>query len=614
MKLPSALPHLEGKRGQVVRAAYLLLAAVTTAAIAGLVWFTAVDMLTNVPRTAALGFRTWTNSSVAHVRGRSAAAQRAGLLDHDRIVAIRGARLSPGATEFEIGEHLAQASGPSVSITVRQEQGAERTIVLPRVDRVWERPDPASGLPLWLYGITNLAISQMVLPFLIVASLLLFRRRRKDPEAMLFAFAFLLICLQPEIFWWFPSLPVPDGLLLQLYITGWLTSFVAIAAFPDGRFASRWGAGILAGAVLLWLASLALTLLGGREGGVPNSVFSVFNVTLALLGVAAGVAVLRRYRRTQPGPERQQIKWAVAGFCVTAAAVLVFVVKQAYAPWGLGTVDYLTQLAVATTAALGLPAGLLISLLRYRLYDADAAISRSVAYGVLTISLLAIFAGSEKVIEALGEKYFGETMGALAGGLGAALAAVLIVPLHHRFTHWAEKRFQKNLIDLRRGLPMLVGDLRETATLDTIAEAVAKRVERGVRAARCALVVEGSVAASRHVEPAELERWLRDWTPATNEGLDCVRTDPLFPMRVPLEADGCGRVGWLLLGPRPDGSFYGKDEREALNEIADPIARAIAIVRQREQQQSAFDTRIGVLEAAVARLLNRDPATPQLAS
>src|SRR4051812_39692431 len=110
MKLPTALPHLEGKRGQIVRTVYLLLAAITTASVAGLVWFTGVDMLTNVPRTAALGFRTWTNSSGPNVEGRSAAAQRAGLLDRDRIVAIGGTQLSPHATEFDIGERLARAS------------------------------------------------------------------------------------------------------------------------------------------------------------------------------------------------------------------------------------------------------------------------------------------------------------------------------------------------------------------------------------------------------------------------------------------------------------------------------------------------------------------------
>ena len=612
MKLPRALPHLEGTRGHVVRLVYWLLAAVTIAAIAGGLWFAGVDMFTNVPRTAAFGFRTWSGPSGPYVGGRSAAAQRAGLLDEDRIVAISGTRLRPGATEFEIGEQLERASGPTVSIVVRQKQGAERSIVLPRADRVWQRPDPASGLPLWLHAVIDLTITQMFAPFLILASLLLFRRRRKDPEAMLFAFAFLLICLAPGLLWWMSSPPVSDEFVVACYVTGWIASFVAVAAFPDGRFASRWGTGVVPGAVLLWLANLAL--IGGRERGLPESLFKLFNVALALLGLAAGVAIVRRYQRTQAGPERQQIKWAVGGFCVTAVAVLAYVLKQAYSPWGYGPVPYHVRLALGMMAELGLPAGLLISLLRYRLYDADAAISRSVAYGVLTISLLAIFAGSEKVIEALGERYFGESMGALAGGLGAALAAVLIVPLHHRFSHWAEKRFQKNLIELRRGLPLLVGDLRETATLDDVAEAVAKRVERAVHAARSALVVDGSVAASRDVPAAELDLWLRNWTPPTHEGLDCVRTDPLFPMRVPLEADGCGRVGWLLLGPRPDDSFYGKDEREALDEIADPIARAIAIVQQRERRQSAFETRIGMLEAAVARLLGRDPATAQLAT
>ena len=55
-------------------------------------------------------------------------------------------------------------------------------------------------------------------------------------------------------------------------------------------------------------------------------------------------------------------------------------------------------------------------MLRYRLYDADAVISRSVTFGALTLLLLGIFAGSEKVIELVGERYFGEELGMLAGG------------------------------------------------------------------------------------------------------------------------------------------------------------------------------------------------------
>jgi hypothetical protein len=79
-------------------------------------------------------------------------------------------------------------------------------------------------------------------------------------------------------------------------------------------------------------------------------------------------------------------------------------------------------------------------------------------------------------------------------------------------------------------------------------------------------------------------------------------------MRMPLEADGHGRVGWLLLGPRPDGSFYGKDEREALTEIADPVARAVEIVRAREArvaEQSQVIARIERELDALRRAIKR---------
>jgi hypothetical protein len=249
-----------------------------------------------------------------------------------------------------------------------------------------------------------------------------------------------------------------------------------------------------------------------------------------------------------------------------------------------------------------LPLGLLVSLLKYRLYDVDAAISRSVAYGTLTLLLVAIFAGSEKVIELLGERYFGEELGVIAGGLGAAIAAIMIVPLHHRVSHWAEHRFQRNLIHLRHDLPLLLGDLREMAGAARIAEAALDSVTHGVRARRAALMVGGDPAALRGCDAAEFQAWRRSWLPPAHQGPDSDRADPIFPMRVPLEADGHGRIGWLLLGPRPDGSLYGKDEREALSEIADPIARAIQVARLRETRDGEMKGLLAELGRRLSRL------------
>lgn len=84
-----------------------------------------------------------------------------------------------------------------------------------------------------------------------------------------------------------------------------------------------------------------------------------------------------------------------------------------------------------------------------------------------------------------------------------------------------------------------------------------------------------------------------------------------FPVTVPLRIGHPEvEIGTLLVGPRPDGSLPGKDEREALMEIADPVARAMRIVLLREARQAQdearqrrHETRLAALEEKVARLL-----------
>jgi len=253
--------------------------------------------------------------------------------------------------------------------------------------------------------------------------------------------------------------------------------------------------------------------------------------------------------------------------------------------------------------------GLIVSILRYRLYDADAVIGRSAAYGALTVGFIALFAASQKIIELLGEEYFGRSIGALAGGIGAALAAVAIAPMHTRVQRWAERRFQKALYRLRHSLPPLVGDLRETSGLDAIAGATLESLVDGVRAQRAVLVARDEVIDGRGIPLGEAETWWKAWAPPSRDGIDWDRSDPLFPVRVPLEAEGHGRLGWLLLGARPDGSLFGKAECEAIEEIAEPVARAVQVALSREEREAAnrqsfqaIERRIDSIEQKLAKL------------
>ena len=219
--------------------------------------------------------------------------------------------------------------------------------------------------------------------------------------------------------------------------------------------------------------------------------------------------------------------------------------------------------------------------------------------------LAAIFAASAEGLEWLLETNFGGDAGALPSAVAAGLAVMAITPLNNRIQKWAEERLQKELVRLRRDLPECVADMREISTLDRLLETILERLVTGVRAERAAIVIGRDVVAVKAVELEAAASWL-ERTPlsAAADGLDCDRNDPMFPLRVPLKIrhDAGDAFGWVLLGPRPDHSFYGRDERETLADLADPIARSVQIVLVREAREAEADGQGQAQEARLAAL------------
>jgi len=302
---------------------------------------------------------------------------------------------------------------------------------------------------------------------------------------------------------------------------------------------------------------------------------------------ALAVAAMRaRLLSLPPGVQRQQIKWVALGLALGLAFVVVSRVGGLAQPQ-----DAFVQAALAGAFDIGvtlMALGVLVSLLRYRLYDADAAITRSSAIALMTLTLIGIFAAAEVVIQASSQSLFGEGTGTASSAIAAAVAAALIAPLHGRVEAWTERRFQPALAAFRRELPELLADLRETADLAALGEILLARVERATRASCAVLFVGNAPVAARHMATA-----------------DC---DMPLAHEVRLELEGC--VGRLVLGPRPDGTRLGKDEREAVEAVARPLARTIRTVErnaatERRQQRQAkrvaeLARRIEVLERPAA--------------
>ena len=543
-----------------------------------------------------LGFGVWPGQSAIGIMGAPLGDEghALGFRESDLVVAVDG---RPAPTDYDAQTALlAGPPGSHVTLAVQHADGTAETL---RIDR-----DPARTTRAFAgYGLT--AVGRRTIIFTLttlatiaslIAAALLFVRRPRNPVAQLLSFSLVLGHAAP--LGHVPGMPavlvVNEPLIASTLLS------LAILLFPHQRFATRWHG----------IAFLAVILVGVIQ--VLQWLTSTWSywASLPLLfqAMVLLVAVGRQLRLAPPGIERQQTKFVLFG--IAAYALLYgfgnLLLPVEALPLSAGAAGWVTlwKRVAWALADIAIPAGLLVSVLRYRLYDAETAISRSVAYGALTVLLIAVFAGSEKVVEILGEQYFGGRPGGLASALAAAVAAATIAPLHHRVTRWAERRFQGDLVHLRQGLPLLVGDLRETAAPATLADAVLRRVEAGARARHGAVVLGHDVVAARNIDAAVVRGWLAAHPPGLSDPAQPVadRGDPTFVLRVPLVADGVDETGWLLLGPRPDGSFYGKDEREALGVIADPVARALAIATNRQRRAASQEQREAGLHRTVDAL------------
>ena len=189
----------------------------------------------------------------------------------------------------------------------------------------------------------------------------------------------------------------------------------------------------------------------------------------------------------------------------------------------------------------------------------------------------------------------------------------MVNPIQERVQAWSEKRFQKNLFLLRNDLPQSVRDMRETASLADMLDEILAQVDRGVRAVRAAMIVNGCVMCARGLTTEEVDAWRTSVFARDYKSDICESSDRLFPIRVPLvpSSDDEEPIGYLLVGPRPDGSVPSRAEQKALDEVSEDVARAIRTVIKHEAREAEVAEliadnarRIGVLEALIGGAAN----------
>jgi hypothetical protein len=517
-----------------------------------------------------------------------------GIRAGDDIVAIYGLPLPNvmPVSEQSLAEHaedpayiamgnlLYGTDSSEVPLTVRGTDGRTREVVVTTGEQHIDAAARSVGLGPKLLSFIDI-LHVFFYPFLLWAAWILHRRNARDAVSSILSLAVLLTigAEQPSSFF-LSAVGVPRALNVALFDLGNVCLLAGILLFPHGTLSWRL-------VVLLALLPVLMFL----HGQLYQSVFIGFMIVAVLL-------LLRCLRRTPSSDLRQQIRWALLGFSGYALLRGVSILADAL-KWSTETFG--TQMLVEVVAGLSFAAGvlilqlgLLIALLRYRLYDAEVVISRSANFALITIVIGGIFAGANEAVKVFVQGLYGPDAGNSPGIFAAAVATVAVTPLYDKIQNWSAKKFQRNLFLLREDLPECVRDLRETASTNELIEEVLVRIEKGVRAVRTAAIINGEVLNTRGVAAEEVEEWRRTSEGQSLEEDSAESKDRLFPVRLPLvpSSDDVEPIGYILVGPRPDGSIASKDEQNALEEVSESIARGIRNVIKRQAREREVMDRI----------------------
>ena len=277
------------------------------------------------------------------------------------------------------------------------------------------------------------------------------------------------------------SLPAGEAMA---WVSSWLPpiiigfSVLFILLFPTGKLPSRrWRwlmwltvAFILVGAVSGAFSSGPVEGLGpirnplGIEGfsNIYNSI--LLNMVALVLVVAAALSVFVRLHRAT-GIERQQIKW----FAYATAAAVMGLVLAEIIPDVIDVPLWFERIGNAIFLLLipAIPISMGIAILRYRLYDIDVIINRTLVYGSLTAILVAVYFGGIVLLQRFFILLTGQesTLAVVASTL--AIAA-LFVPLRRRVQAFVDRRFYRRKYDARKTLEAFSAKLRDETDLQAL--------------------------------------------------------------------------------------------------------------------------------------------------
>ena len=306
---------------------------------------------------------------------------------------------------------------------------------------------------------------------------------------------------------------LPLGWVALLAQPGWAPGIVlfgvVVLLFPDGRPPSvrlRWLVWAYAGAAVLWIGGAVTVTVGAIIGhhtqvdsggnlllltgtdraaawwNVAQDVFFLLLVVCWLVSLAGQVL---SYRRSS-GERRQQLKWLLAGSAVTFVAVVYSVTKPG---------DSSAGIVLSMVGFFAVPLSVGVAVLRYRLFDIDRIVSRTLAYAIVTGLLVGVYAGI--VLLATHVVSINAPVAVAASTLAAA---ALFNPLRRRVQRVVDRRFNRAGYDADKTVAAFTVRLKDAVDLDSVRDDLLSVVQQALEPVHLSVWLDedgGSVSVTR---------------------------------------------------------------------------------------------------------------------
>ncbi|HSK82386.1 MAG TPA: hypothetical protein VK902_03145 [Rubrobacter sp.] len=291
----------------------------------------------------------------------------------------------------------------------------------------------------------------------------------------------------------------------MLWLQGWFWMlFVGLIVFllllfPTGRLpSSRWRPFAWVSVAVISAGVIWSSVISPDVGF--NAPPSPVQLSVLLLGgVAAGSVIVGR--RNARGIERQQIKWMLyvgpLFFIAAGLHIGFYYFWLAERSWGLWT-SYL----LVVVGGLGGPIAIGVAILRYRLYEIDLIINRTLVYGALTATLAVVYLGGVTATRAIFRALTGqEQQPQLAIVVSTLVIAGLFNPLRRRIQGFIDRRFYRRKYDARKTLETFSAKIRDETELDALSDDLIGVVREAM-------------------QPSHVSLWLRPDAPRKGEQAD----------------------------------------------------------------------------------------------